>query len=65
MADKDKAKHFGKEAIAAALEGNLEACQETNERWLNESIALGSTRSQEVFNKIGLILTDDGTGTTS
>lgn len=63
--DPGDAKHFGKEAIAAALEGNLEACQETNERWLNESIALGSTRSQEVFNKIGLILTDDGTGTTS
>jgi hypothetical protein len=45
-------------AIKAALGGNLKDCQEINSRWLKESLALRSTHSQEVFNKIATILAE-------
>jgi hypothetical protein len=47
--------NLGPRAISAALEADLEKCQEANEKWMRESVALHSTHSKEVFRKIGRI----------
>ncbi len=51
--------HFatpGNKAITAALEADLVACQEINNRWLQESLPLRGSHSQQVFTKLGQIL---------
>lgn len=46
---------LGPQAIATALEADLQKCQEANGKWMRESVALQSTHSQEVFAKLARI----------
>lgn len=48
---------LGRKAIDTALEADLAATQDQNDRWLKSNVALASTHAQEVFRRIaGLLL---------